>query len=251
MGSIHFGWLQLTFTSCELLGKRLFSLTGKAVGLGGRPQLRGVLPAHTVQCSLLQQSEKFPATESRWWLLGLWGPFFQWDGWGQDKNKKAWRASGADTEQSAEITASQEDHSWDTEGVVQHFCSLKAEHCCIGNRSERDCSLRTKKRVGAVLFTNLLFEFQFTVSFSCTKKSSELWCGVSTMCNPAKPCILIFKALSTVWVLTSRKWSKEGHWSTGVPPLQAQEPTEICLVKTVIKVNSWKEDMSQEMELKY
>lgn len=154
MGSIHFSWLELTFTSCELLLKKLPSLIGKAVGLGGRPGLRGKLPA-PAQCSLLQQREKVPATESTWCLLGLWGPFFQWDRWGQAKNKKGWRASEANTEESAEITDSQgaggseEVQPWDTDRVVQHFCNLKAEHYCIGNRSERKTSPSgQKKRVG-------------------------------------------------------------------------------------------------------
>lgn len=85
-------------------------------------------------------------------LLGLWGPFFQWDRWGQAKNKKGWRASEADTEESAETTDSQgaggseEVQPWDTDRVVQHFCNLKAEHYCIGNRSERKTSPSGQKK---------------------------------------------------------------------------------------------------------
>lgn len=48
-------------------------------------------------------------------------------------------------------------------------------------------------------------------------------------------CILTFKALSTGCVLTSRKWSKEGHQCTDLPPLQDQESIRGCLVKIVIK----------------
>lgn len=40
----------------------------------------------------------------------------------------------------------EEDHLWDTEGAVQHFCSLKVEHYCIGNQSERKTAPSGQKR---------------------------------------------------------------------------------------------------------
>lgn len=70
---------------------------------------------------------------------------------------------------------SKEDHPWDTEGGGEHFCNLKAEHYCTGNQSERKTAPSgQKKEHGAVLFINILSEFQFTLSFFGTKKSSEL-----------------------------------------------------------------------------
>lgn len=123
MGSIHFSdckSLPLLVSCCE---KDSLPSQGRLWDWG-QTMAWGTLPTHKVQCSLLQEV-KCSCNRAQMVLLGFWGTFFQWDRWGQT-NKKAWRASEADTEESAEITASQgagvsQHHPWDTEGAVQHF----------------------------------------------------------------------------------------------------------------------------------
>ena len=102
--------------SCR--GKWLSFLIRKAVG--GRPQLGSRIPAHTVRCSLLQQREKVPATESRRSLLGLQGPFFQWNMWQQATSEK--RKPGGNLRQtwrtSRWLGYQKDDHPWDPEGLI-------------------------------------------------------------------------------------------------------------------------------------
>lgn len=59
---------------------------------------------------------------------------------------------------------------------------------------------KKKKVVGVVgssfVYKSILYQFGFILSFSYAENTSELQCQRITMYNPAKPWILIFKAIS-------------------------------------------------------
>lgn len=152
------------------------------------PFLRGMLPAHTVQCILLQEGE---GSCNREQMVAAWIVGTQWDVWGQADNEKAWRASEADTEESAEITDSQ--GVWSVRrsplgyrGSFTAFLQPKSWTLLPWKLVwKKDCSTRIKKGHRAILFTNILFEIQSALNLSSTKWTLELWCGVSAVCNPA------------------------------------------------------------------
>lgn len=145
--------------------------------------------------------------------LGLWGSFCSGVGEskprvGKESLKGIW---GRHREQeTAEITWEQaarwlgcqkKAHPWDPEGAVCNFLQPESYWMLLHWESawKKGSLYQGNKRIWGSFVYKPHFNFLLLWTFLVLKKSSELWCWMSAMYSPAKPCrILRFKALSTV-----------------------------------------------------